>query len=533
MCSTEALTPVCRILSKLAVAALTQNVKMVKEDRDKLKETWDTNAQKQSPDAGGMLVSCAIHLCQKYKLTNEATHLYNVARCLVERRKTANNEAGGGRMRSGGVGGGGSTGCLVERRKTANNEAILQQVRKDAQTFLLQEQQRHHQRQKQQQLMTVSRVVRNNSILTEEQAIEVFKQRPERAAAAQCNKATLQQVRQDAQKFLLQEQQRHHQRTMTNPMPAIAIVAVPLLRSSAASSSDCHATTLKEEEEEEEEQEQEQQQEQFSASLWEQDIGNASRLITTTGKDAGGGRMRSGGVSGGGEAARRTLRCIDTEHDLNTRTVVMNGRNEGLVGGGMPGAGGAQQVYSASESSLGGGASSWTPASEEASGREEGDAHQDGSNGACSATDRRRRRSAETPVQRAADACKNKNCHYCEHAPKRSAFFACIHPSCLKTFCENCNSRDLDAPTYFGGQDDASRANWLCPICTRCVQPPLPLAVLILNRLTDKGELGREGVIGRLLSKTSTSLSLSLSLSLSFPLSLSCFISLLQPANFA
>ena len=47
----------------------------------------------------------------------------------------------------------------------------------------------------------------------------------------------------------------------------------------------------------------------------------------------------------------------------------------------MPGAGGAQQVYSASESSLGGGASSLTAAArEEASGREEGDAHQDGSN---------------------------------------------------------------------------------------------------------------------------------------------------------
>ncbi len=127
-----------------------------------------------------------------------------------------------------------------------------------------------------------------------------------------------------------------------------------------------------------------------------------------------------------------------------------------------------------------GGASSWTAAARvEASGREEGDAHQDGSNGACSATGRRRRRSAETPVQTAADACKNKNCHYCEHAPKRSAFFACLHPSCDQTFCENCNSRHLDAPTYFGGQDDASRANWLCPICTRCVQPPPPSSLTL------------------------------------------------------
>jgi len=32
-------------------------------------------------------------------------------------------------------------------------------------------------------------------------------------------------------------------------------------------------------------------------------------------------------------------------------------------------------------------------------------------------------------VQPAA-ACKNKNCHFCEHAPKRSAFFACLNPSC-------------------------------------------------------------------------------------------------------
>jgi hypothetical protein len=29
-----------------------------------------------------------------------------------------------------------------------------------------------------------------------------------------------------------------------------------------------------------------------------------------------------------------------------------------------------------------------------------------------------------------AGAPKNKNCHFCEHAPKRSAFFACLNPSC-------------------------------------------------------------------------------------------------------
>ena len=63
------------------------------------------------------------------------------------------------------------------------------------------------------------------------------------------------------------------------------------------------------------------------------------------------------------------------------------------------------------------------------------------------------------------DAPKNKNCHYCEHAPKRTAFFACS--SCEQTFCENCNSRHLGAPTYFEGQDDADRASWHCPICAK------------------------------------------------------------------
>eukprot|EP00802_Teleaulax_amphioxeia_P017352 Tamp_17505.p1 GENE.Tamp_17505~~Tamp_17505.p1 ORF type:complete len:407 (-),score=60.17 Tamp_17505:167-1351(-) len=113
------------------------------------------------------------------------------------------------------------------------------------------------------------------------------------------------------------------------------------------------------------------------------------------------------------------------------------------------------------------------PASEDQRARgapeEQGDAHDDGSNsggGACSRP--RRPRAAETrQLVQTAEASKNKNCHYCEHAPKRSAFFACLNPSCDQTFCENCNSRHLGAPTYFQGQDDANRVSWHCPICTR------------------------------------------------------------------
>ena len=107
---------------------------MVQQDRDTLKETWDKNAQKQSPDAGEKLVRFAIDLCEKYKLMNEATNLFNAARSLMERRKTANNEA-----------------ILEQVRQEANTKKILQQVRQDSQAFLLQEQQLHHQRQQQQQ----------------------------------------------------------------------------------------------------------------------------------------------------------------------------------------------------------------------------------------------------------------------------------------------------------------------------------------------------------------------------------------------
>jgi len=68
-------------------------------------------------------------------------------------------------------------------------------------------------------------------------------------------------------------------------------------------------------------------------------------------------------------------------------------------------------------------------------------------------------------TRQAADAAKNKNCHYCEHAPKRTAFFACT--ACEQTFCETCNSRHLGKPTLFKGQADANRAAWRCPICTQ------------------------------------------------------------------
>jgi len=44
---------------------------------------------------------------------------------------------------------------------------------------------------------------------------------------------------------------------------------------------------------------------------------------------------------------------------------------------------------------------------------------------------------------------KNKNCHFCEHAPKRAAYFACLTPRCDQTFCETCLSRHLGIPTNF------------------------------------------------------------------------------------
>eukprot|EP00960_Hanusia_phi_P018047 530559-Hanusia_phi.AAC.4 len=62
---------------------------------------------------------------------------------------------------------------------------------------------------------------------------------------------------------------------------------------------------------------------------------------------------------------------------------------------------------------------------------------------------------------------KNKNCHFCEHAPKRCSIFACLDPSCDQMFCENCCKRHLGRPTGFKGQADANGANWRCPICTR------------------------------------------------------------------
>jgi len=62
---------------------------------------------------------------------------------------------------------------------------------------------------------------------------------------------------------------------------------------------------------------------------------------------------------------------------------------------------------------------------------------------------------------------KNKNCHFCEHAPKRCAVFACLDPVCDQMFCENCMKRHLGRPTSFKGQPDASAANWRCPICTK------------------------------------------------------------------
>jgi len=64
-------------------------------------------------------------------------------------------------------------------------------------------------------------------------------------------------------------------------------------------------------------------------------------------------------------------------------------------------------------------------------------------------------------------ADKNKNCHFCEHAPKRCSIFACTDSVCDQMFCENCCKRHLGKPTHFKGQDDADACRWRCPICTR------------------------------------------------------------------
>jgi len=61
---------------------------------------------------------------------------------------------------------------------------------------------------------------------------------------------------------------------------------------------------------------------------------------------------------------------------------------------------------------------------------------------------------------------KNKNCHFCEHAPKRCSIFSCLSPSCDQMFCENCCKRHIGRPTGFLGQQDANKCDWRCPICT-------------------------------------------------------------------
>ena len=76
---------------------------------------------------------------------------------------------------------------------------------------------------------------------------------------------------------------------------------------------------------------------------------------------------------------------------------------------------------------------------------------------------------------------KNKNCHFCEHAPKRCAIFSCCDPVCDQMFCENCCKRHLGRPTSFKGQQDANEADWRCPICTK--QCCCTLAVCTKNHL--------------------------------------------------
>mmetsp|Transcript_20967 Transcript_20967/g.69948 ORF Transcript_20967/g.69948 Transcript_20967/m.69948 type:complete len:578 (+) Transcript_20967:2-1735(+) len=62
---------------------------------------------------------------------------------------------------------------------------------------------------------------------------------------------------------------------------------------------------------------------------------------------------------------------------------------------------------------------------------------------------------------------KNKNCHYCEHAPKRCSNFTCLSPNCDQKFCDKCCKLHLHNPTHFKSQDDADRLDWRCPVCTR------------------------------------------------------------------
>ena len=118
---------------------------------------------------------------------------------------------------------------------------------------------------------------------------------------------------------------------------------------------------------------------------------------------------------------------------------------------------------------------------------------------------------------------QNKNCHFCEHSPKRSAIFACSAPLCgqvrcasscvavfwdcgwafcnrqlqcslcpliamnapprilsacarpdeltstatMQMFCEKCLARHLGQPTGFTCQADATAARWRCPLCVR------------------------------------------------------------------
>jgi len=71
----------------------------------------------------------------------------------------------------------------------------------------------------------------------------------------------------------------------------------------------------------------------------------------------------------------------------------------------------------------------------------------------------------------------NKNCHFCEHSPKRSAIFTCTTQTCGQMFCEKCLTQHLKIPAgvtnqSFTNQSGAS-ATWKCPLCLRqccCLQ---------------------------------------------------------------
>mmetsp|Transcript_25459 Transcript_25459/g.84211 ORF Transcript_25459/g.84211 Transcript_25459/m.84211 type:complete len:638 (-) Transcript_25459:136-2049(-) len=83
---------------------------------------------------------------------------------------------------------------------------------------------------------------------------------------------------------------------------------------------------------------------------------------------------------------------------------------------------------------------------------------------------RRRKRKYETDGAKAAGEpveLKNKNCHFCEHAPKRCSIFTCTNPKCDQMFCDKCCKNHLNSPLSFRSQQEADKCEWKCPLCRR------------------------------------------------------------------